>query len=246
MKSEKKIEVEKLDLPFIDPDEKMEFIKVDCPSCSAKVQAENIDLQSRIGKCVQCNALFSVDKDLMHLQTNVKEREKVKRPEGVEIFYFKDEMEIETIQPLPVLQIINLSLTPFMLIFSLLLYFLKDVENAIYVAVFSAVLVAIGMYVVLRRKHHKIYINVNEHEVSIQRRPRHMVKDMKFDRNEIEQVYVKQTTDGMALCFIVNGQDGQKHHQVLTRIRDISHAKYMEQEIERYLGIRDKVVHGEL
>ena len=176
----------------------------------------------------------------------VKHREKVKRPEGIEIFYFKNEMEIETVQPIPSGQIVNLSLSPFILLFSLLLYFLKDSSNAIYVASAAAVATAFGLYSVLRRRNKKIYINCNDEEVTIQRRPQNLIKDQKYSRDEVEQVYVKQGTDGMSLYFVINGSEGQKNVPVLTRIRDVSQAKYMEQEIEKYLGLKDRVVYGEL
>lgn len=246
MKSEEKIKLEKLDLPFTDPDDRVEFIKVSCPSCDSMVPAEHIDLNSKIGKCSNCQALFSVEKDLQHLQTNVKMREKLKRPAGVEIFQFKDELEIEVVQPLSVLQIINLLLSPFVLIFSILIYFLKGEPGAMGFIIASVLLTAYGIYYLFRRKEHKIFINIDEDKVSVQRRPNNWTKDQFFNRSEIEQVYVMQAADGLALCFVIDGIEGQKHVKVLTRMTNISEAKYMEQEIERYLGITDRVVSGEL
>jgi len=50
-----------------------------------------------------------------------------------------------------------------------------------------------------------------------------------------------QGTYYLDIYVIVNGSNGQKHQKLLS-VNTLTKAKYLEQEIENYLGIKDRKV----
>ena len=91
---------------------------------------------------------------------------------------------------------------------------------------------------------HKTYIDVNKKQLNIYHRPNNFKKDRSYDSSQIDQLYIKPSTDGMGhqtLHMVINGLDGQKHEKLIT-VTSISKAKYLEQEIENYLNIPDREV----
>ena len=42
--------------------------------------------------------------------------------------------------------------------------------------------------------------------------------------------------------MIVNGAEGQRHVVLIPKVSSLSKAKYLEQEIEKHLGIKDRKV----
>ncbi len=65
-----------------------------------------------------------------------------------------------------------------------------------------------------------------------------------FAANEIDQLYLTPSSDGMGyytIHMIINGLEGQKHEKLMT-VKTLSKAKYLEQEIERYLDISDSEI----
>ena len=242
----KKIEIEKLDLPFEMQNERAQFIKVECPSCSEQVSAVNIDLESKMGKVGNCNAVFSVKKTIVELQKFSSNDDKIERPQGIESFDFRNELEIELDQPFPMFDIIILSIFPFVLMFALLFYFLKDMNGALPVALIALLISVKSIIRLIRQKQHKILLSINEEKTHVQCRPKNLKREKSFDVSNLDQVYVAQTTDGVGLFFIMNGEDGQRHEKVLGRMRNIIHAKYIEQEIEKYLEIRNRKITGEI
>lgn len=241
---QKKITLEKLDLPFSESTEKLDFIKIDCPSCGTLIQAEHIDVEKQVGKCTNCQALFSVEEKITSLHLKSKEKETLKRPDSVQIFHFKEEVEIEIVQPFPILDTIILSLLPFIFFFAILLYFAKNSDPAMWVALVSGLGMTRSLIQVFNRKQNKIFINTNKKTIEILRRPKNFIADKIFQVSEIEQIYVKQTHEGVGLFFLLNTIDGQRHEQVIKRLKDTGQGKFIEQELEQYLAIKNKDVPG--
>jgi len=243
---QKKIELEKLDLPFEEQKDQVEFIKVDCPSCSEQVSAGNIDLESKIGKCSNCNALFSLQKEIGGLQTALETNDKIQRPEGVELYSFSNELEIELEQPYPILDTIILSLFPMVLLFAMLLYFIKGEDPGLTVFIISTLFIAKSVFRLIRSKRYKTNLIIDDKTVSVLHRPKEFKKDKVFNVEDIDQVYVGTSSSGIGLFFVINSVDGQRREKVLERAKNYTHLKYVEQEIEQYLKIENRKITGEV
>lgn len=240
----KKKEAEHLELVDLKSRSSGNFIHVDCPSCSEPIPVDNIDLASKMGKCSNCDALFSVEQEMNNVQVNITDV--IPRPEGVEILHFKDELELSAAQPILVFDILVICLLPFVAIFAFLLYFLKGMEPGIFVGLASAAISTFSIIRAARRKENRIFILMDQKRLTIQWRPKNLIKDKEYDIDSIDQVYVKVAADGMALFIIVDGINGQKHIPILKRMTNLGHAKYLEQEIERYLNIPNRAIPGEI
>ena len=89
---------------------------------------------------------------------------------------------------------------------------------------------------------HKIHIGIDNRFLSIERRPKKFIQDKLYAINEIDQIYTKKLDGLNAVYMIVNGDNGQKHVKLITRLDSLSKARYLEQEIEKHLGIVDREV----
>ena len=98
------------------------------------------------------------------------------------------------------------------------------------------------IYQVMNSSKNKTYIDINAQSLSIKSRPKNLKKDKTYTVDEIDQLYLKYTADGYyGIYLIINGMEGQKHEKLLS-VNTLSKAKYLEQEIERYLNIEDRKV----
>lgn len=227
--------------------------KVNCPACAAAVPSKNINIQSHAAKCDSCDSIFSIKEQVASLTAEKHVQEEVKQPAGVTIDHYDDQLDISVEQPWSVLEIVFISFLPL-----LVMMFSAIVVNNVVPTIMSRILMAsfwvaslIG-YVsyFFIRKRHKIYIHLDDEHLSIERRPRKLIRDRRYALSEIDQLYIKNVvtvhgTKGIGLFMIVNGVDGQKHEQLIPSLKNRSQAKFIEQEIERKLGIVDRRVPDE-
>jgi hypothetical protein len=64
--------------------------------------------------------------------------------------------------------------------------------------------------------------------------------------NDIDQVYIKKENERHSIYMIVDNPTGQKHIRLITGLESVSKARYLEQEIERHIGIVDRPVPEEI
>ena len=70
---------------------------VSCPSCNLAVPATDLNIHDKIGKCCECNALFPLQDTinlLLQATTVDQPKQTILRPEGIEVFEFKNELEL--------------------------------------------------------------------------------------------------------------------------------------------------------
>jgi len=97
----------------------------------------------------------------------------------------------------------------------------------------------------LRHKRNKIFVTATQEDLYIDFRPSNFSKDVHYKVKNIEQLFVKVDQYGLGLHMVVNSSAGQKQERLISRFKNITHAKYIEQELEKYLGITNKSVPGE-
>ncbi len=234
--------VEKLELPKIKKEFPKVFKKVHCPSCSEVVGVENITLEKSLAKCSGCEVIFSIEKEVASLKAKTTMKQEIFRPEGIDMFFYKDDLEISIEPHIGVIDAFCGFLFPFVTAFSIFVYFDKGIS--IYIPLLLTVGSIFFLYRILNNHKNKTYIDVNDHSLTLKHRPKNLKKDKRFLVEDIDQVYLKKAADQpgyFTLHLIVNGPNGQQHQKLLT-VNSISKAKYLEQEIEKYLGIEDRKV----
>lgn len=241
-KEKEKLELKELQPPFLQPEG--DYKKLCCPACAKEIQAEDINIQAQIAKCGSCNAIFSFEEDLAKAQAVSKKREKIERPVGIEQFYYRDELEFIINQPWTGLEVMAISIFPAFAILLTFIFFKKGIDPWIPGVLWMGALMSIVN--AFLRKNHKVHINIDDDYLSVEWRPKKLQKDKRFRIGEIDQLYVRMV-DGMSygVYMIVNSPEGQKHVLLLSGFSSISKAHYLEQEIERHLGIEDRRVREE-
>lgn len=231
----------------------MEVQKIDCPSCSQTVPADHLNIQTNVAKCNSCDVIFSFNHQAEQLSHQYNITQEVLQPEGVELSHFLDELDISVEQPWSTVEIILISLFPLLVLIatSIIIESVPSTElsRAAVITFWITSFISYISYFFIRKRH-KIYIHIDDRHLHIERRPRKFIKDKQFAVRDIDQVYIKNVISGngakgIGVFLIVNGIGGQKHVELIKSVNSRSKAKYIEQEIERHLGIPDRRVPDE-
>jgi len=243
---EEKEELSKLKLKQVEqsfPTTKPEknIIPVNCPSCNTPPDMEHINIHDKIAKCGSCATVYSFEQEVKHLkQINDKvEKENIARPVGIEKSYFHEELELSMKQPTGGMWI---ALTLFTVFFAGLFYLLAVKKgHSIYLPTGTAALALCFFYKYWKSPNEKLYAVIDEEFLSIEYRPKNFVKDKVIKTRQIEQLYTKTLASNYySLYAVLNTPEGQKHERLIQYIDTRNKARYIELELEKYLGIEDR------
>lgn len=233
----KPLEKEKYKLDELEFDLPDDYTKLNCPSCGSDIPANDININDKIAKCGSCHAIFPFHKEIEQLLATDNVKQEIIRPEGIDIFRFRDSVDFTVKQPLTVMETIVISLTP--LLIGPIVFGVIEGMPAVSFGGILAALAVIG-YAIIQHYRHKIHLTINQRFLTVKWKPRKHVAEKTYRTEDIDQIYLKNTPTGLAVFMIVNGTDGQKHIKLIPKVSSISKAKYLEQEIEKYLGIEDR------
>jgi transcription elongation factor Elf1 len=234
---------EKLDLKEIKDEFPKAFTKVYCPSCSEVVVSDNLNLQNSVAKCSTCNVIFSINEQVKSVNALGEMKQEVLRPEGIDLFYYRDDLDITVQHHIQGLDVWGLSLFPVIALFTIFLFFVGKLSIP-YIPIAFSIGAFYFIYRAFNYTKNKTYIDVNNKFLSIKSRPKHFKKDKTYNIDEIDQLYIKYAVEGtgyLSIYMIINSLEGQKHKKLMT-VNTLSKAKYLEQEIERYLNIENRKV----
>ena len=236
--------VEKLELKRLKKELPKVFKKVNCPSCEEEVTADNLNLQNSVAKCGSCNVIFSIEEEVEKVKSKKGMKQEVFRPEGIDLFFYNDDLEISVQQHIQGVDLYGLMIFPFIAILTIGIFFLGEHSIHPFIPFIFSMGSLYFIYKGLNYSKNKTYIDINDKSLSIKSRPKNLKKDKTYSADEIDQLYLRYSSDGMGhitIHMIINGVEGQKHKELLT-VNSLSKAKYLEQEIERYLNIEDRKI----
>jgi len=75
-------------------DDSKAYHKVICPSCNDELSVDNVELKTEMGKCSSCDVIFSISNEIKSIKPEKEKRTEFLRPDGIDLFFFKDEMDI--------------------------------------------------------------------------------------------------------------------------------------------------------
>jgi len=245
MKKESK-PLHKLELKELNSKVGNAYQKIACPSCDHAIPAEDINIQDKIAKCGGCNAVFPFTlkiEALLNATPPAPPKQTVLRPAGVDMYAYQDELEIVVQQPISVVDFLPWTIFPIMpILFTVLSLNASDFPIPLFVSLATWL---IGIYPIMNAinfKKHKIYMNMDDVYFNIEWRPKKFHKDKRILVKDIDQVYLKENAEGYhQVTMIVNEVTGQKHIKLMA-LKSLSQARYLEQEIERYLKITDRSI----
>jgi hypothetical protein len=241
---EKYKNVEKLELKKHENEFSQRFKKIYCPSCDDEIVSNDINLQNSVAKCSSCNVIFSIEEEMVNVKTLNRIKEQILRPEGIDLFYYGDELDITLDQHIHGFDAWAIAFAPLIAIGAILVFFIGEHVISPYFPISFSLIAIYYIYKAFTYSNNKTYIEINNRFLSIKYRPKNFKKDKMYAADEVDQLYLKPSSDGMGyytIHVIINGLEGQKHEKLIT-VKTLSKAKYLEQEIERYLNISDREI----
>jgi len=236
------------------------FKDIHCPKCDAKVDPGQLNIKQLVGKCNSCGTIFSFAEDLPRVDLPNEEYESNKPkvihlPKGIEIYELSRSLLIDHKW--------RHSLNPFIVFFTLfwnaIVFFITavavaDLGLAGMLPIGLHLTVGIGLlYWVIASFLNTTTIAVEDRFIDISHRPIKIPfwKNKQIDLDEIEQIYVEKYSNGSTngkktYAYQVKARLRTRNDEVI--IKNLSlyeQARFIEQEIEYYLGIQDRKVDEE-
>ncbi len=239
----KPLEKTKLELKNLGKEFPKVFKKITCPSCDSDVPAADLNINDKIAKCGSCDVVFPFHETVANFSKQMLVSQDIIRPEGIDLFHFQDELEI-SVKGQPSENMVDITILSIATICFLVMEMMLLTGNfsvgwflPLSLPVFYAI------YAHFARKNHLIQLDIDDQNLTIRWRPKKFVKDQTYSVHDIHQIYIDNRH---RLMMIVNGDDGQKHIKLLPKIGSLTKAKYLEQEIEKKLGITNRKVPEEI
>ncbi len=221
-----------------------------CDACGAQIDGANININSSLAKCGSCNTVFAINDDHF-FHHDRKGRPEMIMPEGTDVLELNDSLDIRLnwlkAHPQGALGF----LTFFAIFWNGFLAFMV-MSTSIGVSFLSIhLLVGLGLIYYLAT----IYLNytdviVNESYIEIDHRPikNPFVRSKRIESDDIDQLYVTKyvssRTNGNPNyaygLYAILKTNGKKINLVKGMNKETQ--LYLEQEIERYLKIKDRPV----
>ena len=227
-------------------------MRLQCPSCKADIASEDININRLIAKCSQCNTVFEFEKTVREAP---RQRPEIVMPPGIEAYHLLSELNLEIKW--------RQSFSSFLAFFTIFwngivfIFVAAAIITGTYgmlLGVSIHLLVGLGLlYYMLTVMVNTTFITASNYRLLIEHRPLKLpfYKNRDIPVTEIDQLhverYVASTTNGKpnhAFGLYLLKKNGEKV-RLLKGLRNPDQARYVEQEIERFLDIPDRKVADE-
>ena len=217
---------------------------LECKLCGVPLHDSNMD---RIGGIVRCSSCHSVV-SLPGSATAKRASSPVSMPAHMHMLYDRGELTIAWRWYR--LQFVNL-VTIIAAIFLALIFVDFGRDSGLFLLCGVGAILILG-YWALALFLNTTYLFVNAKKVELVITPVPWVFSHMSLHEPVSQVYVKavahESKNGKTYTYDVYcfGSQSRRHIKVLRGFKKVEHALYIEQEVERFLGIHDVVVPGEV
>jgi len=226
-----------------------------CPACAAPIQAEDINIRNMVAKCNQCNTVFSFENQFPASAAPAYSKPEILMPTGIEVLRMLSELQIE----------INWRKTSgsFLLFFTIFwnaillpMAVMVIMTGNLEVLLFLSIHLSIGLgflYFSLATLLNTTYVTVSSRRLVVEHKPIRVPFTPNHDLSvhDIKQLYAikyeqGKSNDRPVYAFslhatLQNGQD----LKLLKGLKTADQARYIEQEVERFLRIEDAPADGE-
>ncbi len=227
-------------------------MQLQCPQCNHEIASADIHLENLVAKCQECNSVFKFEEKLLEEHPT---RPEIFLPKGMDILKLRSELEIQvewrdTLNTFLVIFAIfwNIIVLPFA-IFAII-----SGELVMLLGLSLHLAVGIGLlYYIITAIFNTTFITADAYHLRIEHRPLKVpfYPHQDFPVGEIEQMYVnkyiKSKTNGNPdYAYAVEAILKNKSHIRLVKgLQYPDQALYIEQEVERFLNIKDLPVEEE-
>lgn len=226
--------------------------QLSCPNCQAFVLAENINIESLVAKCGNCNHVFSFEKEVPQ---PAYQKPEVYLPPGIEAFSLMSELNLE----IDWRQSRSSFLTFFTILWNaLLLPFVAvaistgEYETFLFISLHLLVGVSL-IYYTLTVFLNTTYVTVDHYNLHIEHRPLRLpfYPDRHIPVTDLSQLHVEKyvsskTNNRPNYAYAVTATfDNDEQIRIIKGLKKMDQARYVEQEVERFLKIEDAPMAGE-
>ena len=154
----------KLKLKQLKDLEAKNYHDVSCPKCQVNILGNGININDKIAKCDACGVVFSFENEIGQLTKNHRAKQEIFRPEGIDVFQFRNEFDFTIQQPYSVLEaIIGIFGISFALLFTL--FFIAKGGLFYIPAIIFWLISAYPIYSWINHSKRKINVNIDEHSI---------------------------------------------------------------------------------
>lgn len=230
-------------------------MRVKCKSCHEYVDSANIDLARSIAKCDHCGEIFNCADQLKVVASSgssFPSRPEISLPKNFKVEYVNGGLRI-TRRWVGGAVFGLLVFCVFWDGFMIVWYTVAIMQKQWGMAAFGTIHALIGVgitYGVICEFVNRTEILITQGKIQIQHVPLPTFKAKEFDIGQIAQLYTKQeisqgrNSTSIRYDVRMKTRDG-KDQKLITNLSEQEHGLYIEQQIERYLGISDTPVQGE-
>lgn len=240
---------------------------LDCPDCNTQIPAEGVNIAKTIAVCKHCNNIFDFKEEFPTTAELPAVYEPPRRLKE-EIYHIPPGIEVLKIESMLEIMInwrrsgkyftffFGIMWNAFLLSF-VVMAFAGGVGSAgFFLVIFLLPFIGVGAYLLysgLAQIINTTFVTVNNRYVSIEHKPINflMQKDQYYNREEVDQLYVKRYSVGStngepvyAFSVYLILKNGKKI-ALVKNLHSVETARFIEQEVENYLNIEDQVVNGE-
>lgn len=226
-------------------------MRVSCKKCRSEIPATDVDIKRAIAKCTSCNEIFDFSDQLSAVPA--RSPMAVSLPKNMEVRESASGFTIVRRWFSPKV----FPMAGFCLLWNGFLFFWYDkaFESGNLIAIFFPFLhVAVGAgltYSVLAGFLNKTYIGVSRQLLAVVTSPLPFFNKKTLNPDDVEQLYSKEkvtrgrdsTTSTYEVHIVTKSG---KDIKLVSGLQQSEQALYIEQEIEKYLEIKDRRVRGEL
>jgi hypothetical protein len=232
-------------------------MKLDCPKCAAEIPAENMNQDRLVAKCAICNSVFNFGKEISGRGRVRRQRLNARQLRGMGLKMKKEEGTL-TIR-LSWFNDKTLFLTFFAVMWNGMMFFLvssvvsSEATRTSPFAFFMLPHFCIGLaliYFVVAGYVNETQVSVNDDWLSIRHGPLPFWGNKEVATGSIAQLYIKHKPHwryyrypGSYELYAITGKNRQQ--KLLSGLDDPDLTAYVEQEVERFLGLQDNPVRGE-
>lgn len=238
-------------------------MQIHCRYCASEIAAENINLDKLVAKCSNCNAVFSIAGELGMEAGEKASKGKgkptsplmaVPMPQGIMVDESMGELKItrkwfSPVQTFPI-AFFAVIWNGFMIIW----YGAAFASGEGQMALCGTLHLAVGLFLiywVASSFLNSTIMTVNAEHIDIKHGPIPAMGNKTLTAVEVAQIYCKENVNrgrrSTSVTYEVAAiMQDQRRESLLTGLYNPEQALYIEQEVERFLGIEDLDVPGEL
>jgi hypothetical protein len=233
----------------------MSSTNLKCKNCRRIIPAKNINLASYMAKCDHCNHIFNFTPQLS-IKT-IEEDDRAAPPEGIDILRLNSQLDIDIAwrhNPITKFLVFFVFFWDFVVLVLLTVFLASGVYEIIWVLSIHLIMAFAMNYWLAVVFFNRTNINVNERALEIKHKPLYwpFYPNRYINIADIQQLYctryIATSTNGQpAYAYEIQLRTtDNKDIKLIKGLPDANYAKYLEQEIEQYLGIQDTPVIGDL